>query len=372
MAPNHRHFSRYKEIIGILLNHGFDYIAGEVGVKGSILWKRKFIRRKKEYIVQSFPERLRFLLEDLGPTFIKLGQLMSTRPDLVPREYIVELEELQDNVEEFGREHVQKQFIKELGDLPENIFAEFEYEPVACASIGQVHRAVLDDDSLVAVKIQRPNLEEVVEKDLAILNDVAPILQNRTVLGQLCDVEEIIDVFARHIRREMDYQVEALNTETFYELFRKNEKIVVPKIYWDYTTKKILTMEFVTGHRIEAAEKEFFTSENRGIYAYNLYYSLFKPLFDKGIFHGDPHPGNILFQDDGRVVLIDFGIVGRFDATVRQQMGQLIVALAESNVNMVIELIMKTGRTTKTVNRQHFYEDVAEMVDKANGVNNGK
>lgn len=371
MFSNRRDFSRYREIIGVLLTHGFDYIAGELGVKGSVLWKKKFIRKKKEYIVQSFPERLRFLFEDLGPTFIKLGQLLSTRPDLVPREYIKQLEELQDNVEEVSKADVQKQFIENSGDLPENIFKEFDYEPLACASIGQVHLATLADGTRVAVKVQRPNLEFIVEKDLSILKDVSPILQNRTVLGKLCDVEEIVDVFARHIRREMDYQVEALNTETFYELFKDEPDIVVPKIYWDYTNKKIMTMDYVEGLRIEAAEQRIFNKDNRPVYARKLYISIFKPLFERGIFHGDPHPGNVLFQSEGKVLLIDFGIVGRFDSEVRRQMGQLILALAESNVALVIELILKTGQTTGHVNRQHFYEDVAEMVDKAKGVNNG-
>lgn len=372
MVSKHLNLSRYREIIGILLSHGFDYIAGEIGIKGSIFWKKSIKRKKKEIIVQSFPERLRFLFEDLGPTFVKLGQLLSTRPDLISHEYISHLAELQDNVEEFSKENVRKQFINEFGELPENIFAEFDYKPVASASIGQVHKAVLSDGTVVAVKIQRPHMIDIVEKDLSILKDVAPILQKNTVLGRLCDVDEIIDVFARHIRREMDYQIEALNTDTFYELFQENENIIVPKIFWAYTTKKILTMEFIAGQRIEEAEEDFITKNNREIYANNLYCSIFKPFFNKGIFHGDPHPGNVLFQENGRVVLIDFGIVGRFNPAIRQQMGQLIVALTESNVSLVIELILKTGQITRKVNQQHFFEDVAEMVDKANGVNNGE
>lgn len=368
MKKKHRNLARYREIAGLLIAHGFDYIAGELGIKKPFFWRRW---RRREEEVKSFPQRLRLLFEDLGPTFIKLGQLLSTRPDLVPREYIKELARLQDRVEELFPAEVRQQFLQEFGRPPEEIFASFDYKPVASASIGQVHRAVLPDGTRVAVKVQRPGLAELVEKDLAFLEDVAPLLKERTVIGQVCDVEEIVEIFARHIRRELDYQVEAVHTDTFFHLFAGDSSIVVPRVYWDYTTSRILTLDFVEGVRVEKAAGLYFRPDNRRTYATNFYRALFKPLFAEGIFHGDPHPGNVLFQPGGKVVLIDFGVVGRFDPLVRQQIGRLILCLAEKDVPGIAELILKTGRPTGKIKEQHFFEDVAEMVDKAYRFNTG-
>ncbi|PKM82169.1 MAG: hypothetical protein CVU89_05855 [Firmicutes bacterium HGW-Firmicutes-14] len=359
MAKTYHRVSRYTEIARILAGHGFSCLMENSGLKS---------RRKR---ADSYPERIRMIFEDLGPTYVKLGQLLSSRPDLVPRDYVAEFSRLQDDVEEVPKGDIEAQFIKEMGRLPEEIFLHFDYMPLASASIGQVHEAVLPGGEKAVVKVQRPHLIQLVDGDIRILKKFSGIIQNRTVIGQVCNIHEIIEVFTRQIHKELDYQTEAVSTEAFYREFCDNDKVVVPRIFSEYTSGQILTMEYVEGIRVEEFETHNYSYEDRAQYAGNVLQAVFKPLFHRGIFHGDPHPGNILFQDDYRVVLIDFGIVGRFDESHRRLVAELIVALSERDVSAVMNIILETGITTRRIHRQYFYEDVFEIVEKANGVTSG-
>jgi ubiquinone biosynthesis protein len=356
----------------VLIRHGFDYIAEQTGFR----WTKCSPEetgpvRNASSDKRSAPQRVRFLFEDLGPTFVKLGQLLSTRPDLIPREYVSELENLQDNVEEVETGDIRRQFSKEMGRPPEEVFKYFNYRPLASASIGQVHEALLPGGEQVVVKIQRPHLHQLIKRDLSILKSVTNLLQNKTIIGQVCNVHEIIDVFERQIKRELDFDTEALNTEVFFREFAGNDRILVPRIYWDYSTAGVLTMEYLSGVRVEELVEGKLPEDIRREYARHVILAVFQPLFTKGIFHGDPHPGNVLFQDERKVVLIDFGIVGRFDEDHRTSTAELMVALVERNVAEVMDIIMKTGIVTRRINQQRFYEDVAEIVDKANSVSSG-
>lgn len=373
MFDRYRNLSRYREICRVLIRHGFDYIVEQTGFcnkkhrAGANSRPGSAVSPEKG----SAPQQLRFLFEDLGPTFVKLGQLLSTRPDLIPREYVAELKNLQDNVEEVGAEDIRRQFTKEMGRPPEEVFKYFNYRPLASASIGQVHEALLPGGEQVVVKIQRPHLNQLIEGDLSILKSVANLLQNRTIIGQVCDVHEIIDVFERQIKRELDYNTEALNTEVFYRDFAGDDRVLVPKVFWDYSTSGVLTLEYLRGIRVEELIGRDLPEDVRREYARHVILAVFRPLFEKGIFHGDPHPGNVLFQDECKVVFIDFGIVGRFDHSHRTSTAELMVALVERNVVGVMDVILNTGIVTKRINQQRFYEDVAEIVDKANSVTSG-
>lgn len=351
MTRKYRKVSRYREITGILVRHGFRYL----------------IEPQK----RSLPQRVRMVFEDLGPTFVKMGQLLSARPDLVPRDYVEEFSRLQDKVEEVSEPEIRAQFIREMGKAPEEIFLDFNYRPLASASIGQVHEAVLPDGAEVVVKVQRPHLKQFIGGDIKILKRFAGILQKRTVIGQVCDIYEIIDVFERQIHKELDYLTEAVNTEAFGREFSDKENVIVPRIFSDYTTREILTMEFVRGIRVEEFEEHNYSYDERSRYSGNMLLSIYRPLFERGIFHGDPHPGNVLFQDDFCIVLIDFGIVGRFDRYYRRLVAELLVALGDRDVPAVMNIIMETGRATRRIHQQHFFEDVSEIVEKANGVTRG-
>ncbi len=367
-----RRVSRYSEIAGVLLRHGFHYLVEQLGLKSGMpahddtgtFGDRGFHR-------YSHPQRVRMVFEDLGPTFVKLGQLLSSRPDLIPREYVEEFSRLQDDVEEFCEPDIRVQFQKEMGKQPEELFSYFNYEPLASASIGQVHEAVLPGGEKAVVKVQRPHLTQLIDGDIRILKSFAGLLQDRTVIGKVCDVFEIIDVFERQIHRELDYLTEAVNTEAFYREFCDHKNVVVPRVFSDYTTRKILTMEYVDGIRVEEFEKHAYSFADRARYARNMLLAIFRPLFEKGIFHGDPHPGNVLFQDNYRIVLIDFGIVGRFDQVNRRRVAELMVALSERDVPAVMNIILETGISTRKIHQQYFFEDVAEIVEKANRVTSG-
>lgn len=373
MLNRYRKLSRYREICRVLISHGFDYIAEQIGFCN--IKRRDGTADRPDNAAAaekwSVPKRIRFLFEDLGPTFVKLGQLLSTRPDLIPGEYVAELKNLQDNVEEVGEDEIRRQFLKEIGRPPEEVFKYFNFRPLASASIGQVHEALLPGGEQVVVKIQRPHLPQLIGGDLSILKSVANLLQNKTIIGQVCDVHEIIDVFERQIKRELDYNTEALNTEVFFRNFADNDRILVPRVFWDYSTTGVLTMEYLRGVRVEELIGQDLPEDIRLEYARQVILAVFRPLFDKGIFHGDPHPGNVLFQEDRKVVLIDFGIVGRYDINHRTSTAELMVALAERDVVGVMDVILKTGNVTKRINHQRFYEDVAEIVDKANSVTSG-
>lgn len=357
LVVKYRTVSRYQEIMRVLARHGFRYLTGRFGFAGP-----------KSY---SQPRKVRMIFEDLGPTFVKMGQLLSARPDLVPKAYVEEFARLQDDVEEISESEIKAQFIKETGKFPEEIFHSFDYEPLASASIGQVHQAVLPTGEQVVVKVQRPHLTQLINGDIRLLKRMAGILQNHTVIGRVCDVREIIEVFERQIHKELDYLTEAVNTEVFFREFCDDEKVVVPKVFSDYTTRELLTMEYIQSIRVEEFKQHNYSYEERAQYAGNMLRAIFRPLFEKGIFHGDPHPGNVLFQDNFKVVLLDFGIVGRFDQNHRRQVAELIIALSERDVPAVMEVILETGITTKRIHRQYFYEDVADIVEKANGVTIG-
>ncbi len=343
--------SRYREIMRVLTGYGLRYFSDKTGLAN--------------------PQRIRMIFEDLGPTFVKLGQLLSTRPDLVPKEYVEEFSKLQDDVEELDETDIRSQFMKEMGKQPEELFKSFDFCPLASASIGQVHLAQLPTGEKVVVKVQRPHLTQLIEGDVRILKSIAGLLQNRTVIGKVCDVNEIIDVFERQIHRELDYQTEAVNTEVFYREFVDDPDVIVPIVYSEYTTTSILTMQYVEGTRVEEFEVNEYAFEERARYAKNMLLAIFRPLFEKGIFHGDPHPGNIMFQDNYKIVLIDFGIMGRFDRKHRRLVAELMVALSERDVPAVMNIIVETGRTTRTIHQQYFFEDVAEIVEKANNVTCG-
>ncbi|KKM12228.1 hypothetical protein SY88_04660 [Clostridiales bacterium PH28_bin88] len=368
MLAKIRHFRRYVEILLILGRHALGY-----------LWGRAVSQPGRGTVPQAKPlpgwegrgyeetpsgrevPRLRRLFEDLGPTFIKLGQVLSSRPDLVPRELAEDLRGLQDAVRGFGPEEVRTQICQELGSPPESLFVFFDYCPVAAASVAQVHRAVLGTGEQVAVKVQRPGLRVVVERDLSLLPGIAGLL-NRTVIGRTCSLEEIVEVFSRQIRREMDFTVEGLCMEAFREIYALCPGIVIPRVYWDYTTSQVLTMDYVAGQRIEQWERG--GGDGGPLLARTLLHALLLPFFKAGMIYADPHPGNVLFLPQGQVALVDFGMVGRMDDTFRFQVARLLLALEARDVEAVMDFTTKVGEVTREINRQELYEDLAELMDK--------
>jgi ubiquinone biosynthesis protein len=368
LSKRYQNISRYQEIGVILIKHGFGYLVQQIGFKDVVFWRALLSASYKKPIVNlTLPERIRYLFEDLGPTFIKLGQLLSTRPDLIPEEYITSLEKLQDKVETIEAHIIKEQIVKSLRKRPEEIFAYFENEPLASASIGQVHRAVLVTGEEVVVKVQKPLIRDIIQRDLGILKDLAGVLKEKTPLGQVCDVQEIIEIISRYIKRELDYYIEGANTEGFCNIFKDYPQIKVPKVYWEYTTREVIVFEYLRGKRISEIYDSPMDPRQKEILAATLLDFIIMPFFKYGLFHGDPHPGNLIYTEDGALGVIDFGIIGRIDPNFRKYMAQLMIAMMRRDVLSTIDIIMKTGEVVGKVNQQYLYEDIAELVDQATG-----
>ena len=259
-------------------------------------------------------------LIELGPTFIKIGQSMGTRPDLLPLPFVIALGELQDSVPPFDNEVAFARMEKDLGRKINEVYAEFELEPVAAASLGQVYRARLHTGEEVAVKVQRPNLEAVIKGDLGILRKVANFAERFPQLNENADWSGMLREFDVTIHEEMDYVAEGRNAERFRESFKNWSNIHVPKIYWNATTSKVLTMEFIHGTKVTDLEEQ----ERQGISPAKvnrlLIKTYLKQLLEDGFFHADPHPGNLLVMPDGRLAFFDFGMVGRITAELQAKM----------------------------------------------------
>ncbi|MBM3213136.1 2-polyprenylphenol 6-hydroxylase, partial [Candidatus Poribacteria bacterium] len=286
---SYRRFRRYRQIINVLVRNGFGGLLE--------LLRLRRIRRREKYNLANYPSpratRLRIALTELGPTFIKVGQMLSTRADIVPQDIIQELQKLQDKVPAVPFIHIVSEIESELSSSVGTIFSEFDENPLAAASIGQVHKAKLKTGESVAVKIQRPNIKRVIEEDIGILLNIARLAERYIPETELYNPVGIVNEFARLIRNEMDYTLEARNMERFARNFADDEGVYIPKVYWEYTSGRVLTMELINGIKVSEVDelrKSGFDPVRiaaKGAEAY------IKQIFMHGFFHGDPHPGNI-------------------------------------------------------------------------------
>lgn len=359
-----RHISRYRDIAITLIRNGFGMVVEETGIAQFLSLPQRLFFEKKEKASKSVGERIRIVLEELGPTFVKLGQIASTRPDLIPEEIIRELEKLQDHVPPFSFQEVREIVQSELGEEIENIFLHFEDVPLAAASIGQVHRATLRNGEQVAVKIQRPNITTVIETDLEILQDLATLAEQRSELAAKYQIRDMMDEFSKSLREELDYTNEARNAEKIANQFKDDSTIYVPKVFWEYTTKKVLTMEYVEGvkfNEIDQLKKNGYNLKNL---AERLAKGIFQQVFIGGFFHGDPHPGNVLVLPGEIIAFLDFGMAGRLTPDMRYHFSSLIISLMRQSTDGVIHSISAMGLIPDDVNMKQLRADVERMREK--------
>ena len=280
-------------------------------------------------------------LESLGPTYIKLGQLLSTRGDLLPAEYLEELSRLQDEVAPFSFAEVEQILQQEIGMRVSKAFQDLEAEPIAAASLGQVHRGILRDGRLVAVKVQRPNIRTKVLEDLRVISEVASFLDKHSELGNRFRLNHMVDEFRLSLLRELDYLQEARNLRTLNENLKEFQRIVVPSPIADYTTSIVLTMEYVEGKKITdlgpLARNEL---QGKAI-AEEFYVAYLKQIFVDGFFHADPHPGNVFLTEDGRIALIDLGMIGHLTMRLQETLLQLVLAISEGRSEDATDFAMK-------------------------------
>ncbi|WP_159883207.1 ABC1 kinase family protein [Paenibacillus puerhi] len=357
-----RHLQRYQKIAAALVRNGFGFVVHELGFSETMTFFRG--GAQKDIHKKTVGERVRLILEELGPTFVKLGQIASTRPDLIPADLIAELEQLQDKVPPFTYEEAVHIVEEELGDTIGELFLEFEPLPVASASIGQVHRARLPDGTVVAVKVQRPKITAIIEADLDILAELSRLAESRMAWAKHYRLREIVEELTKSLRAELDYTAEARNGEKFAGQCERMKHVQVPDIYWEYCSRKVLTMEFMTGIRLSEPMLLDQAGIDRTLIAERLASAIFHQILVEGFFHGDPHPGNVLVLPDGSLGLIDFGMVGRLSPEMKKHFAALVIALRNQSSKGVLRAITKMGIVPEDVEEAALRADVDELRDK--------
>jgi ubiquinone biosynthesis protein len=312
---------------------------------------------------QDVGKRLRYTLQELGPTFVKLGQIASSRRDLVPAEIIHELEKLQEHVQAVPFSTIRMIVEAELGDTLDNLFDSFNEEPLAAASIGQVHVAKLPSGEEVAVKVQRPNIKQTVETDLEILYEIARFLEENTVWAKTYHIKEIIKEFSESLRDELDYKVEGRSADRVAKQFKEQPSIQIPKIHWDFSTAKILTMELVTGIRVNDIKQLDDGGYDRKLIAERVVDALFFQVLEKGFFHGDPHPGNVYILPGNRICFLDFGMMGRINDRLKFHFASLIINLQQGDTKGMMKVFSDMDLLNEDTNKSDFQQNLDDLIE---------
>ena len=332
---------RLKHIASVLFRHDLGFYVYQLGLHKHLKVHQRIKGQPKK--TTDIPVKLRQALEELGPTFIKLGQLLSLRPDLIPNEYCEEFKKLQDNIKPFPTQTALKILQEELKKKKNEIFLEFSEKPIASASIGQVYKAKLLNKEEVVVKIQRPGIKETIQQDIHLLKHLIVLVEKYSPELKKFNLQEILKEFERYTKNEIDYLKEGRNIQRFYEMFKTSEKVKTPKPYWDYTSKRVLTMSYIDGICID--DKAQFKSRNYSNekVANNLADCFMGQVIDHGFFHADPHPANVFVLSRNRIALLDFGIVGRLDDELRKKLTNVFIALTQKDMKKVVQGLKSFG-----------------------------
>lgn len=366
-----RHPERYFEIFGILRKYELHHVAAQ------------FLNHQHEedddFLLDGHYEEeedhaagLASALEELGPCFIKMGQLLSTRPDLLPANYIQALSRLQNTVKPVPGDKVTAIIESELGAPLSELFTSFDCEPLAAASMAQVHRAFLPDGSEVAVKVQRPGVRQRIEIDIEILNEVARFATRFTSYGKRYGFLQIVRELERSLSQELDFRQEAENTRLIGKQISEFKLLITPTVYSEYTTRRVLTLSFVQGRQLAQVSREELDALDSRSIAKELLSAYLKQMVIDGVFHCDPHPGNIFLTDDGRLALMDFGMVGRFDAGQKDKIILLLLAFSERLGERVADTYLEMIEIPKDVDRRAFTQDVSALVSRYHDMSGGR
>ncbi|MFH1332023.1 MAG: AarF/ABC1/UbiB kinase family protein [archaeon] len=355
IAQTLRDIKRLNQIVDVLFKVELGYLIDRLKLRSHLSFGKRFKKQKTKD--KNLPARIRMAMDELGGTFVKLGQLLSLRPDLIPEEYCQEFSKLQDSVKEFEYQEVKRIVEEELKKPINQIFKKFEKKPIAAASVGQVHLAILKTGERVAVKVQRPKIEETFKTDIDILYKIADLIENYMPEVREYNPRDIVEEFENYTRRELDYMIEAKNIDIFYRNFKENGKIRIPKVHWEHTTKKVLTMEYIQGRKLG---EDSVPREKRRKVVRVMTECFIKQVLDYGFFHADPHPGNIFLMKGDKVALLDFGIVGRIDIKLRRKIEDILIALINKDTNSLANSIIDVGIVEKDTNTEQLEKDLGE------------
>lgn len=354
-----KRIKRYNEIVSLLVKNGYGYLVQEVGLSHFLSFKERITADFKHGDAKEAGSRLRTLLEDLGPTFIKIGQMLSIRSDLLPPEVILELEKLQDDVPAVPIQEIKEKLELELGVPPEKLFYSFNEDYVAAASIGQVHEAVLRSGEQVMVKIQRPGIRSQIYTDLDILEELSSLIENHYDWAKYNHLTEIMEELSFSIKKELDYIEEGRNTETVKLQFEEHELIKVPGIHWDYSTSQILTMECINGIKLTQLDDGGISEDNKRQLADTLVEAFVTQILREGFFHGDPHPGNFLYiKETAQLALIDFGQIGQLTPSKRYHVTTLMIGLMKEDTDAVVKAMYELTEVPSSIDHGQFYGDI--------------
>jgi ubiquinone biosynthesis protein len=357
-----QHLKRYGQIAALLAKYGRSDLVKSSGLDETLDAEQRVTPKEA-----AKADELAADLEKLGPTFIKVGQLLSTRVELMPQAYLDALARLQDNVEPFGFDEVEKIVASELGVRMSKAFSDFEVNPMAAASLGQVHRARLRDGRRVAVKVQRPRIRDAMLEDLDALDEIAEFLDCHTEAGKRYEFGHMLEEFRKSVLRELDYRQEANNLSTFREQLANFERIVVPAPIMDYSTSRVLTMEYVHGKKITDLTPLGRMEFDGGALAEDLFRAYLEQILVHGFFHADPHPGNVFLTDDYRIALIDLGMVGHIMPTLQEQLLQLLLAIADGRGDDAAQVAIKVGDRKENFDETEFTRRISDIVVKQQG-----
>ena len=362
-----RDIRRFNQILRILTKHGFGFAIQQLHLERHVIGRGVIkIRMLKRFTEpqESRSVRLRKVLEELGPTFIKLGQILSVRPDLIPIDLCNELSKLQDQVPPFDYGDIKKQIKESLGSYPEELFSAFNSTPIAAASLGQAHQARLKTGEDVVVKVQRPDIRRTIETDIDILYTLAQLAGRYMADIKVFDPNSIVNEFSKVITKEIDFTHEAHNIDKFCKNFKDSVTVRIPKVFWEYTRSKVITTEEIKGIRLNDYLNQPHSSEEKRTVALNGANAILQQIFVDGFFHADPHPGNIFILPDNVVAFVDFGIVGRLDEDSRDAIVSLLIAVSMKNARGIIKALESLGAFTEEVPIRSFKHDINDFMER--------
>jgi ubiquinone biosynthesis protein len=350
--------ARFKEIVVILMKYGFDDLVQRINIPGTQLIQRT---GRTDHKVGTY-ERIRFILEDLGPTFVKFGQIMSLRPDLLPNPLIKELSRLQDEVPPVSFDKIQEVVEKDLSQPLQRVFSIFDVVPFAAASLSQVHKGVLREQGyIVSVKVQRPDIRRSIETDLDILAVVAERLRDRSEDLQTYDLPNLVRVIRKNLLREIDFTNEARNMKIARSQTYHSTDVYIPQVYYDYCSKRVLVTEYIDGDKLKDADQR--TLESPEILARQGLKAAIEQILENGFFHADPHPGNILLSKERGLCLIDWGLVGRLTRKDRYELIDLLKSIVDKDGDAMVCTLLRIARSQKTFDKRNLERELLDLVD---------